>query len=153
MVNIISVNSLLAIYTKFTKKSITQFNFKMMDHSVQKIGDKANEFWAISGIVAPICEKGELNIYNNQNIKNTEEILTARCAAKKSLMSMSSLMHEDFCSVKDTASDCDSGAQSGQTDSTSCANENCRKESMKSINSINTRPQTHYLYFILFKTL
>ena len=59
-------------------------------------------------------------------------------------------MHDDFCSVKDTASDCDSGAQSGLTDSASCGNENCRTESMKSINSINTRhPDPLFILYFL----
>ena len=109
---------------------------QMLEHTVQRIGEKMTDYWAVSGCIAPICEKGELNIYSNQNIKAMEEVLSSRASSMRpSLKSVASL-HEDFCTVRESNS---VGSESGGTDNGSCGNENCNKQSLKSINSINTR--------------
>ena len=113
--------------------------------STTKVGD----YWAISGSLAPISDKGELNIYSNQNIKAMEEILSARASSLSTRIPLKSVasLHEDFCALKDCNStgSGDSGALSGSTDNGTCGNENCNRQSLKSINTINTRkPVIHY---------
>ena len=45
------------------------YNTQMMDHTVQKIGDKSQDHWAISASIAALSsEKGELSPYNQANI-------------------------------------------------------------------------------------
>ena len=107
------------------------------------------DYWAISGSLAPISDKGELNIYSNQNIKAMEEILSARASSLSTRIPLKSVasLHEDFCALKDCNStgSGDSGALSGSTDNGTCGNENCNRQSLKSINTINTRkPVIHY---------
>ena len=93
--------------------------------------------------MAPISDKGELNIYSGQNIKAMEEILSARASSTNNRTPLKSVasLHEDYCALKDCNStgSGDSGALSGSTDNGTCGNENCNRKSMKSINSINTR--------------
>ena len=102
--------------------------------------------------MAPISDKGELNIYSNQNIKAMEEILSARASSLSTRIPLKSVasLHEDFCALKDCNStgSGDSGALSGSTDNGTCGNENCNRQSLKSINTINTRkPVIHYFNF------
>ena len=45
------------------------YNTQMMDHTVQKIGDKSQDHWAISASIAALSsEKGELSPYNQATI-------------------------------------------------------------------------------------
>ena len=106
----------------------------MLDHTVQRIGEKMTDYWAVSACIAPVCEKGELNIYSNQNIKAMEEVLGSRASSMRPCLKSVASLHEDFCNVRDSNS---VGSDSG--DNGSCGNENCNKKSLKSINSINTR--------------
>merc|ERR1712223_909778 len=109
----------------------------MVEHTVQKIGDKVGDYWAISGSLAPISDKGELNIYSNQNIKAMEEILSARASSLSTRIPLKSVasLHEDFCALKDCNStgSGDSGALSGSTDNASKLTRQMSKSRMKVI--------------------
>ena len=104
---------------------------------------QVGDYWAISGSLAPISDKGELNIYSSQNIKAMEEILSVRASSNNNRTPLKSVasLHEDYCALKDCNStgSGDSGALSGSTDNGTCGNEKCNRKSLKSINSINTR--------------
>ena len=46
----------------------------MMDHTVQKIGDKSQDHWAISASIAALAsEKGEPSPYSEANVRKMEE--------------------------------------------------------------------------------
>ena len=109
----------------------------MMDHTVQKIGDKSQDHWAISASIAALAsERGELSPYNEPNVRKMEEALHARSsdiAVRPQCLSI----QDDYCLIRDSSSTAsDSGAFSGTTES--IGNESSR-ESFKSMPLLNNR--------------
>ena len=116
------------IYTKDT--------LKMMDHAVQKIGDRSQDYWAISASIAAIAtEKGEASPYSDTNLSTMEEALGAR-ASDLTFRSNCLGVQEDYCLIRDTSSSAsDSGAYSGSTES----NGNDSHRESNSAQFMNTR--------------
>ena len=86
----------------------------MMDHAVQKIGDKGQDYWAISASIAPIClDKVEPNPFSSCSLAGLEEVLGARSsisAVRRNCLGVK----EEYCAVRDSSSTTsDSGAYSG----------------------------------------
>ena len=132
----------MCIHLIFIVYRIHVYSLQMLDHTLQKTGDKNSDILAISAVLSPIVEKGEVNIYGPQNIKSLENILSSRCSKEKLLnSSLSVVIHEDSCSVPDShSSEAESGhhTASGPTENGNCKKD-CNRKSMKSIHSINTR--------------
>ena len=110
----------------------------MMDHTVQKIGDKSQDHWAISASIAALAsEKGEPSPYNEANVRKMEEALHAR-SSDSAVRPQCLSIQEDFCLIRDSSSTAsDSGAFSAGT-TESIGNESSR-ESFKSSPLLNNR--------------
>jgi len=120
------------IYTKDT--------LKMMDHTVQKIGDKSQDHWAISASIAALSsEKGELSPYSQANIQKMEEALHSRSSLDSNLRPhQGPSVQDDYCLLRDSSSTAsDSGAFSGTTESVGCNEGN--RETLKSSPLLNNR--------------
>ena len=115
----------------------------MMDHTVQKIGDKSQDHWAISASIAALAsEKGELSPYSEANVRKMEEALHAR-SSDTTVRPQCLSIQDDFCLIRDSSSTAsDSGAFSGTTES--IGNESSR-ESFKSPLLNNRREQKAYI--------
>ena len=115
----------------------------MMDHTVQKIGEKSQDHWAISASIAALAyEKGELSPYNEANIRKMEEALHTR-SSDTNVRPQCLSVQDDYCPIRDSSSTAsDSGAFSGTTES--IGNESGR-ESFKSPLVSNRREQKAYI--------
>ena len=108
-----------------------------MDHTVQKIGDKSQDHWAISASIAALAsEKGEPSPYSEANVRKMEEALHAR-SSDTNVRPQRLSIQDDYCLIRDSSSTAsDSGAFSGTTESV--GNESSR-ESFKSVPLLNNR--------------
>ena len=80
----------------------TKDNLKVLEHSANKIGDKAADHWAISSQLSTTApDKGELNIYEKHNLDKLEKTMAGR-SARPSLRNLSSRL--EVCSLQDTLS-------------------------------------------------
>ena len=57
---------------------------KIKEHSIQKIGEKKKDFWAINTMFVPIpIKKGDLDIYSEKSINKTMDDLTKRSSPQQ----------------------------------------------------------------------
>ena len=79
-----------------------RFDYQVLEHSANKIGDKGGDHWAIScqlSTTAP--DKGELNIYEKQNLDKLQKTMAGR-SVRPSARKISSKL--EVCSLQDNAS-------------------------------------------------